>query len=459
MDAKIGVITETWLADSEGLDEDIEHLVLGAGLRMIYRNRETNARGFAHGGVCIAFKNSECSLKEMKLHNPGKYEVVVVTGNIKGCRRKLAVIGCYLPPNYPVGRGKAGLDFLAGAVSEVKRRLDDPMVIVAGDFNQWDVARALKDFPDLREAPVGNTRGDRSIDRIFLNVGHDSAGTVPPLETDVDPETGNTRKSDHLIAHVTATVERVPKTEMLTYTYRYYNAESESLFREWLASMTWDELHREPTSNGKGGIYQREVTAAQNRFFPEITVKRKASEPPWFNWKIKKKMRQKKGIYKREGRSPKWRRVKKILEDLIDKRRQNYAGSQKDALMAQDGERNFFKNVRSYQSYEREKPFNVADLFPGKGDQEVAEILAEHFNAISREFQPLQASEIPVTKDRRLPTLLPYQVAGRIRAFRKPKSMVKGDIFPALFIKLPDLLAIPLCSIYTMPWGASISPN
>ena len=51
---------------------------------------------------------------------------------------------------------------------------------------------------------------------------------------------------------------------------------------------------------------------------------------------------QKKGVYKREGRSPKWRRLCKPLEDLIEQRRARYCGSQNDALLASDGERAFF---------------------------------------------------------------------------------------------------------------------
>ena len=60
----------------------------------------------------------------------------------------------------------------------------------------------------------------------------------------------------------------------------------------------------------------------------------------------------------------------------------------------------------------------------------------------------MDPSETPVTKNRRLPLLAPYQVAGRIRAFRKPKSMVQGDIFPDLVNKYSDLLAVPLCEIF-----------
>ena len=136
LNATIGVVTETWLSDGESLDEDIEHLVLRSGLRMIYKNRENNSRGFAHRGVCITFKDSACTLKEMKLYNPGRFEVIAATGSLKCCPRRLVVIGCYLPPNYTVGRGRAALDFIAGAISEAKRRLGDPIIMMAGDFNQ-----------------------------------------------------------------------------------------------------------------------------------------------------------------------------------------------------------------------------------------------------------------------------------------------------------------------------------
>ena len=101
-------------------------------------------------------------------------------------------------------------------------------------------------------------------------------------------------------------------------------------------------------------------------------------------------MAQKRGIYRREGRSEKWRRMRKVVEDLIEKRRECYGGSQKDALLAGDGDRNFFKNVKNYRSAEKKPPFDVKTLFPGKDSGEVAELLADHFNRISSECEPLE---------------------------------------------------------------------
>ena len=88
--------------------------------------------------------------------------------------------------------------------------------------------------------------------------------------------------------------------------------------------------------------------------------------------------------------------------------------------------------------------FDPMSLFPGKTEEQTAEALAAYFNRISSECQPLEPGDIPRTHCRALPTLKPYQVEGRIRAFKKPKSMVKGDIFPALMDHFCSLLVIPL---------------
>ena len=130
---------------------------------------------------------------------------------------------------------------------------------------------ALRDFPDVYELQVGPTRGDRAIDRIFSNIVSSAAGTLPPLETDRDPETGRKKLSDHRIAYGTLVMERAPKTEYLTYSYRYYNPESENLFGQWLAGMSWGDLIASGDSNTRANIYQQEMNDALERFFPPVS--------------------------------------------------------------------------------------------------------------------------------------------------------------------------------------------
>ena len=157
------------------------------------------------------------------------------------------------------------------------------------------------------------------------------------------------------------------------------------------------------------------------------------------------------------GRTPQWKRMKKKIQSIIDKRKKIYHESQKLALLADD--RNFFKNSKNYMSKERPRPFDVLDMFPGRSEEEVAEILAGHFNAISSEFDPLYASEIPNTYNQELPTLQPRDVAIRLRKFKKPKSVVRGDIFPDIVTKHAAALAIPLASIYNAITTTRIWPS
>lgn len=149
------------------------------------------------------------------------------------------------------------------------------------------------------------------------------------------------------------------------------------------------------TSNGKANLYQAAMSGALETFFPLITVRKKSTDCPWINACIRKLVAARKGIYKREGRSAKWRRLKKVTEDLIKRRRDIYLGSQKDCLLVDNARRNFFRNVKAFQSKERPKSFDPMELFPGKGAQDRAEELAAYFNRISLEFQPLEPSEIP----------------------------------------------------------------
>ena len=185
---------------------------------------------------------------------------------------------------------------------------------------------------------------------------------------------------------------------------------------------------------------------------------RYSGDPPWINGWVRKRIQQRKGIYKREGRSAKWRQRKAVTDWILKKRKDSYMSSQRDVLLTGDGHRNFFKNAKAFRSGEKPAEFDVRELLPEKSDAEVAEALAGHFNAISDKFSPVQALEIPRTSDKRLPVLQPYQVAGRLRAFRKPKSLVCGDIFPCLINACSDIIALPLTNIYNTITRTAVWP-
>ena len=143
-------------------------------------------------------------------------------------------------------------------------------------------------------------------------------------------------------------------------------------------------------------------------------------------------------------------RQRDFINDLIKTRKDNYLHSQRDVLLGNDACRNFFQNVKAFKSKNRPRQFNVSQLFPGLSDAQVSEELVVYFMWTSSKFQPLEPQDLPRTRARNLPYLLRFQVAGRIRAIKKPELMVRGDIFPALMHKYDVLLATPLTNIYNV---------
>ena len=70
--------------------------------------------------------------------------------------------------------------------------------------------------------------------------------------------------------------------------------------------------------------------------------------------------------------------------------------------------------------------WKIQDLWPEKGDEEISKLLAEHFNKIGRDFLLLGATQRMY--DRRIADLTVEEVSLRLKSYKKPASMVPGDV-------------------------------
>ena len=138
----------------------------------------------------------------------------------------------------------------------------------------------------------------------------------------------------------------------------------------------------------------------------------------------------------------------KKSDRLVKKRAEKYFENQRKALTAPDAMKNFYRNVKSYNSKEKPPAFDVKDLYPAKTESKGADALATHFNAISSEFRGLSPEDVPTAESRPLRQLSAGDVEKRLKDFRKPKSMVQGDIFPALVNRVAGPLSVQLSDIY-----------
>ena len=448
-DTKIAFVTETWLKDGQELEEDVADLSAGAGLGLLARNRNVPAaNGVTYGGVAVLWREDCCNFKEVRI--PGlqleDLELLICAGAMRGHTRKVCLIAAYLPPNYTRAKANQALDKVTDAVVALKRRFTDPYLIIAGDFNQWKVEEALADFPDIKEVPVGNTRKEKSIDRIFLNIDRSviESGTLSPLETEEGQE------SDHRVAYCKIALARKEKFVWQNYTYRHYNEKSVKAFKDWIVLHDWKEVLNADGSIKMTEAYQGTISWAMESFFPLKTRRKKSTDLPWMTKGLQKMIQTRKRTYWGEGgeRTEVWREEKKRVAQAIKDRKRGYIQNQKDHLLAKDANRDFFKHVKNFSRFEKPRQFDVRSLMPGDSNEAVSEKLADYFIKVSQEFSPLEPGDIPAGKAEGREYLAVHEVARRIKTMRKPKSMVPGDVFPQLMTECSDFFALPLTCIY-----------
>ena len=384
-------------------------------------------------------------MKPWPITNRENYEILAVYGAVKEVERKFFVIAAYLPPNYTTVRAKAAMKVIYDTLMDIKRKFADPYIIIAGDFNQWQIDKELEDFVDVWETSGGPTRGNRTIDRVFSNLPEPPTtvtSIIPPLHSD------DNTLSDHNIVHVETSVQAKETSDWIIHKFRKGGKEAEGKFVEYINALSWDEVTKATGVEAKTACFQKEIDHAMDKFFPWQTLRKREGDLPWLDAVAKKKIARKKAIYRDEGKSERWLAACSNLEDYLEKRRQNFLSNQRNKLLSPQASKNFHKNVKNYKSADKPKTFNVSDLMPDKSDGEVAEEAAVFFNSISQEFSPLLEHEIPTSFERVLPALTPHQIAERLKTQKKPGSMVEGDIWPKLVNVCSVSLSVPLSQIF-----------
>ena len=421
---------------------------MGHGLAVHHLNRNPSPNGVSHGGVAVVLRNSVTSSSLFMFPNPECFEILPIAVDLVGVERKLFIIAAYVPPNYSMIKARACLQHVANIVLDMKRTSNNPYVIVTGDFNQWDVAGALADFPDLQELETPPTRDDRRIDRTFCNWTDEiqDFGCLPPLET--EGTAASRTYSDHKIQYACSRIPKKQPTLWESYTYRPFNERGAVAFIAELSEVDWEPLYALPTADDMAVKLQHVLDGLMEKHFPEKVVKRKESDLPWFNGTARKMVRKKQAIYKSEGKSRRWEEQAVKVEAYLERGRQNFLRNQRDKLLGPDASKNFFKNVKAFRTSEKPKTFNLRDLRPGKSEAEVATEAAAFFNRISSEFSPLEPRDIPSTYHRDLPLLSPAAVQVMLNKAKKTGSMVQGDIFPKLINRCSGVLAWPLSAIF-----------
>ena len=455
LDLDLALLTETWFQSNIFTEEKLADFAGNFSLDMLIRNRSAAAaNGRQYGGVAIACRQKTTTVKPFPILNPNDYEILAVQAKTKGIREKLTCIVAYIPPNYIASEARGCIEYISDVITEIKRKVEDGLIVLGGDFNQWPIADLLEEHPDFTEIDHGPTRGDRKIDRLFVNFGRSVSrcDTLTPLDCDAGGV------SDHKVVFVEADFV-TKKQATITYSYRRYTDLGGDRFVEMMSEETWKSVRDEIGPNMKAKALAAILDNKMASCFPLTTTTKKEGEDPWINHTVRKQSRKRRVVFDKEGRSAKWKKMKRETEKLVEARAEAYMQNQKRDLLGPDAVRCFHKNIKAYKAREKPPNFEPRDLFPGLPDKEVAENLAEHFGSISNEFGGLDPAYAPPAFAFTLPLLTPSDVEARLKSFRKTKSRVQGDLFPCLINRVARSLSFPLAEIYNGITAEAIWPE
>ena len=438
-------VSETWLKDSKITRDNIADLEEAHRVSFVVKNRAS--RG---GGVAICFDMNKMSLKVVR--TPTRFEYVCASGQTRGTKRPVFVLSFYMPPSMNADSSKEMISEMEDAIAKAKDRLNDPIVIVAGDANKKLGPDAFLDFPDLELVQTGPTRNTASLLTCHTNCGT----TMKEVYVSAPLQSDDGVNSDHRTIVCKNDLPRRDDFTKKTFEFRPYSEAGEKRFGNLITLTDWTCIET-GESTSSADIFASILSNYTDLCFPKKKRTVKSSDLPWISARFLRKVRQRRRCYRREKRSPRWKRLKEASDKILLEDKVAFLARIENKVQESGSSRAFFKAVSRLKHRNAPKEWSIRELYPGMDDEKIAEEVAAFFNNISQEYRPLP--EPPSNAASSYRSIEPYMISARLKAMKKPVSRLRGDIDPRLNNKFHDLLALPLTYIFSTIRSTCVWPD
>ena len=167
---------------------------------------------------------------------------------------------------------------------------------------------------------------------------------------------------------------------------------------------------------------------------------RVCTEPEHNTHGIRKKIRLRKKVFRKEGRSKRWKELKRKTDQAIRTKQEEYYRKFKDKAVTNGDPGLYYKADQGLKDKDKPEEFNIMRLANGKSREKLSEDL--------RKVEPVTESDTPPTCSEPHQWLTASDIAWRLRKCKKPASIVSGDIFPDMIVPLASVLPMPLENIF-----------
>ena len=130
----------------------------------------------------------------------------------------------------------------------------------------------------------------------------------------------------------------------------------------------WKEVFEAEGSNSKTHAYQDTLEQAINHCFLLRATKKKLNNLPWMGRGVRKMIKDRRSLFVREGgeRTAAWKQEKKRVDSVIKNRTRAYMDNQREHLLADDANRNFYKHIKNFATFEKPEAFNYRESRKGR---------------------------------------------------------------------------------------------
>lgn len=436
-DIDIAMITESWLKDGEILDRDVIDLEHGSGLQIIYKNRPKKGASARRvgGGVSIICSRARCCFRERKMTG-NKFELVAAIGRVGKVQRQIAIFCVYIEPRTKIAELSELNELLRREILQLKAK-GNPIIFLGGDLNHRQLDDAVHDYADIVRQNFDPTRGNACLDVLFSNIQM-SPLTWPPLET------RDGVKSDHSCVVFSGSIPQERNFVWERKTTRKHTQQAVTEFGRRMDATDWDAIL---LADGDGNpddmikALEKHVQTATDELFPLQTVRKRSNEPEWVSNGIRRLSKQKKRVYKREGKSNLWFSLSDRIQTQLEANKERFVAKATEA-----GPRAFYNGIRKLAAKTQPQEWSLMDMFPNMSKEEAGEEAASYFTAISDLFEPLPDNHEAPMQLRAPVSLLEVQKA--LKKAKKPSSAVDGDVLPRLMKAHHSKFAKPAMLIF-----------
>ena len=218
--------------------------------------------------------------------------------------KQILVCAFYSPPNSR--KNIKLLDHLISTFHNLLTKYPNAGIILGGDKNKLNIGPLITAIPRLHQIVTKFTHKLKILDVILTNLHqfYCVPVIVPPVQPD---RPGHGVPSDHSVpvAH--------PRTNIYSNTNEYRTVTVRPLpdsrirdFGQWICAEKWLEFDRDEDPDKQAEQLKEILAEKVDQFFPQETFRISSKDKPYLTKELKQLDRQKKRVYRKQGRSQKY---------------------------------------------------------------------------------------------------------------------------------------------------------